>query len=177
MCSTSLQQNLQNFHLSKSTTCVAYACDKHMMKYNFCLQSLSSLSSSQPMHFMHSSGFYSLPSRSPTHQQQVAHPSNDLYSSMLTSNIHPGAVKPTIRHSGSVPTLQHSTGEYKGQFNSARSSTHFHDFQKQLNESTLKSSRDALASDLEKSKYQIKEFEGRVSIKCHCMCNLYSLIR
>ena len=129
-----------------------------------CLQSLSSLSSSQPMHFMRSSGFHSLPSHSPTHLQQVAHPSNNLYLSMPTSNVHPGAIKPTIRHSGSVPTLQHSAGDYKGQFNSARSSTtHFHDFQKQLNESTLKSSRDALASDLEKSKYQIKEFEGRVS--------------
>ena len=124
-----------------------------------CLQSLSSLSSSQPMHFMRSSGFHSLPSRSPTHLQQVAHPSNDLYLSMPTSNIHPGAVKPTIRLSGSVPALQHSTGQ------SRSSTTHFHDFQRQLNESTLKSSRDALASDLEKSKYQIKEFEGRVSNK------------
>ena len=121
------------------------------------------------MHFMRSSGFYSLPSHSPTHLQQVVHPSNNLYLSMPTSNVHPGGVKPTIRHSGSVPTLQHSTGDYKAQFNSARSSTHFHDFQKQLNESTLKSSRDALASDLEKSKYQIKEFEGRVSSKVYCI--------
>ena len=134
------------------------------------MQSLSSLSSSQPMHYMHSSGFHSLPSRSPTLQQQVSHPSSDLYLSMPASNIHPGATtaaavaaKPTIRHSGSVPTLQYSIAEYlpsKGQF---KTSTHLHDFQKQLNESALKSSRDALATDLEKSKYQIKEFEGRVS--------------
>ena len=134
------------------------------------MQSLSSLSSSQPLHYMHSSGFHSLPSRSPTLQQQVSHPSNDLFLSMPASHIHPGATtaaavaaKPTIRHSGSVPTLQYSTADYlpsKGQF---KTSTHLHDFQKQLNESALKSSRDALATDLEKSKYQIKEFEGRVS--------------
>ena len=122
------------------------------------------------MHFMHSSGFHSLPSRSPTLHQQVSHTSSDFYLSMPASNIHPGATtsaaiaaKPTIRHSGSVPTLQYSTAEYlpnKGQF---KTSTHLHNFQKQLNESALKSSRDALATDLEKSKYQIKEFEGRVS--------------
>lgn len=122
---------------------------------------------------MHSSGFHSLPSHSPT-QHQASHPSNDLYLSMPTSHVYSAvttttaaaAAKPTLRHSGSVPTLQHSTAEYlttKGQFNSTRTSTHLHDFQKQLNESTLKSSRDALATDLEKSKYQIKEFEGRVS--------------
>lgn len=119
---------------------------------------------------MHSSGFHSLPSRSPTLHQQVSHTSSDFYLSMPASSIHPGATtsaaiaaKPTIRHSGSVPTLQYSTAEYlpnKGQF---RTSTHLHNFQKQLNESALKSSRDALATDLEKSKYQIKEFEGRVS--------------
>jgi len=89
------------------------------------------------------------------------------------------ATKPTLQHSGSVPALQYSTANYlttKGQFDSTRPSTHLHDFQKQLNESTLKSSRDALATDLEKSKYQIKEFEGKVSV--WCLLNLSShLIR
>ena len=125
---------------------------------------------------MHSSGFHSLPSRSPTHQQAASHPSIDLHLSMPTSNVYPtvtaAAAKPTIRHSGSVPSLQYSTTDHmttRGQFNSTRTSTHLHDFQKQLNESTLKSSRDALATDLEKSKYQIKEFEGRVSKICYMM--------
>ena len=120
------------------------------------------------MHFKHSSGFHSLPSYSPTHQQQVTHPSHDLYLSMPTSNIHPAAVKPTIRHSGSVPALQQSTAAHettKGRLGSTTPSTHLYDFQKQLNESILKSNQDALANDLEQSKYQIKEFEGRVSSK------------
>lgn len=72
-----------------------------------------------------------------------------------------------MQHSGSVPLLQLGITDHLttkgGQFNSTRSSAHLHNFQKQLNESALKSSRDALATDLEKSKYQIKEFEGKVS--------------
>ena len=98
---------------------------------------------------------------------------------MPTSNIHPAVVKPTIRPSGSVPTLQQSTRVHeitKGRFGSITPSTHFHDFQKQLNESILKSSQDALANDLEKSKYQIKEFEGRVSRKVWLYDTIYMCV-
>jgi len=50
----------------------------------------------------------------------------------------------------------------KGHVEPVRPYSHLRDLQEHLKESTLKSTRDALANDLERSKCQIKEFEGKV---------------
>ena len=64
----------------------------------------------------------------------------------------------------------------KGHVDPARPYSHLRDLQEHLKESTLKSTRDALANDLERSKCQIKEFEGKVSkeeISVHVCLHIY----
>ncbi|XP_065916725.1 coiled-coil domain-containing protein 18-like isoform X2 [Dysidea avara] len=109
----------------------------------------------EPSHFLYSSGFHSFPSHStPTQQPATSYKSHDLSLSAPTT--------------GTAPVLRYTSVDHlltsKGHVEPVRPFSHLRDLQEHLKESTLKSTRDALANDLERSKCQIKEFEGKVTM-------------